>query len=351
MEKRLTTKMETSTNSVNLHSEHIVTFLKDNGGNHVSHLFFLNDKEVYWAQRQTVLIVYKKIANKLVVLGDPIGPDASIPDAIREFHQYCEYQGLKPIFYQVSPAFMQFYHETGYRFVKLGEEGKVNLQTFTLAGKKGSKLRTRFNKFARNGFQFQVVNPPYSKEFLQQLKEVSDSWLGGQKEKTFSVVSFSEEYVSRFHVGILTDENDQIIAFATLADDFRETINIDLMRKRADSPHGTMDVLFIHILEWAKENQYQTCSLGMAPLSNVGSCKYSFATEKFIRLAYLYGNSLYNFKGLKEFKEKFACTWEPKYLAYKKTFLPATFVQLVLLINKRKTNRQMLRVQKKEEIG
>ncbi|QDP39935.1 phosphatidylglycerol lysyltransferase domain-containing protein [Radiobacillus deserti] len=336
MGKRLTAKMETSANSVDLHSKHMIEFLKLNGGNHVSHLFFLNDKEVYWAQRQTVLIVYKKIANKLVVLGDPIGPEDSLPEAILEFHKYCKIQGLKPVFYQVSPAYMQYYHETGYRFIKLGEEGKVNLQNFSLAGKKGAKLRTRFNKFTRNGFRFEVLNPPFSSELLQALKEVSDSWLGDQKEKAFSVVSFSKEYVSRFHVGILYNANNEIVAFATLADDFKETINIDLMRKREDSPHGTMDVLFIHILQWAKENEYETCSLGMAPLSNVGSCKYSFATEKFIRLAYLYGNSLYNFKGLKEFKEKFACTWEPKYLAYKNTFLPTTFLQLVLLINKKK---------------
>ncbi|TKC14731.1 phosphatidylglycerol lysyltransferase domain-containing protein [Robertmurraya kyonggiensis] len=74
------------------------------------------------------------------------------------------------------------------------------------------------------------------------------------------------------------------------------------MRKYSDSPHGTMDVLFIHILNWAKNDGYQTCSLGMTPLSNVGSCKHSFTGEKIIRFAYLYGNSMYNFKGLKEFK-------------------------------------------------
>ncbi|MFS0638820.1 phosphatidylglycerol lysyltransferase domain-containing protein [Mesobacillus foraminis] len=93
------------------------------------------------------------------------------------------------------------------------------------------------------------------------------------------------------------------------------------MRKSSHSPHGTMDVLFIHIFNWAKEKGYHTCSLGMAPLSNVGKCKHSFLSEKLIRLAYLHGNSLYKFKGLKEFKSKFACTWEPKYLAYKTTFL------------------------------
>jgi phosphatidylglycerol lysyltransferase len=55
--------------------------------------------------------------------------------------------------------------------------------------------------------------------------------------------------------------------------------------------------------------------------------------EKLIRLAYLHGNGLYKFKGLKEFKSKFACRWEPKYLAYRKTYLPIALIQLLLLIN------------------
>jgi phosphatidylglycerol lysyltransferase len=39
----------------------------------------------------------------------------------------------------------------------------------------------------------------------------------------------------------------------SIATDYKKSITIDLMRKLADSPHGTMDVLFIHIFKWAKE--------------------------------------------------------------------------------------------------
>lgn len=315
--------------------DQLISFLTENGGNHVSHLFFLQDKEFYWAAQEKVLIVYKRTANKLVVLGDPIGEESSIQEAIKEFSEYSKGKGLKPIFYQISPKYMAYYHETGYRFLKLGEEGTVNLQNFSLAGKQGAKLRTRFNKFTRNSYTFKVLKPPYSKQLLSEIKEISDSWLGNQNEKGFSVVSFSEDYVSRFPLALLCDPAGKIIAFATLATDYKKSISIDLMRKSASSPHGTMDVLFIHIFNWAKENEYKTCSLGMAPLSNVGECKHSFLSEKLIRLAYLHGNSLYKFKGLKEFKSKFACTWEPKYLAYKTSFLPATLIQLILLINSR----------------
>ena len=334
--QQMETKMPSS--EFDLHFEQLMSFLKEKGGNHVSHLIFLKDKEVFWTKNHNVLLTYKQIGNKLIVLGDPIGEEENIKDSIKEFCEYSKSKGLKPIFYQISPRYMQYYHDSGYRFVKLGEEGLVNLQQFTLEGKQGAKLRTRVNKFTRNSYTFNVLQPPYTKEMLLEIKQISDSWLGSQKEKGFSVVSFSEEYVSRFPLAILYSPTGNIIAFATLAWDYKNTISIDLMRKYSDSPHGTMDVLFIHIFNWAKNNGYQQCSLGMTPLSNVGSCKHSFTTEKIIRLAYLYGNSLYNFKGLREFKNKFTSDWEPKYLAYKKTMLPITLLQLLLLINFQKNN-------------
>lgn len=319
--------------NIDLQYDELSSFIQDNGGNHASHLIFLKDKEIFWTKERDVLIVYKRIANKLMVLGDPIGAEAKIQESIKDFCEYSKSRGFKPVFYQISPQYMHFYHDSGFRFLKVGEVGLVNLQQFSLEGKQGAKLRTKLNKFTRNSFTVSVVHPPYSTHMLSELKLISDSWLGSQKEKGFSVVSFSKEYVSRFPIALLHNPAGEPIAFATLATDHKNTVTIDLMRKYSDTPYGTMDVLFIHIFQWAKNNGYQNCSLGMSPLSNVGNCNHSFTCEKLIRLAYLYGNSFYNFKGLKEFKSKFTTEWEPKYIAYKKTFLPVTFGQLLFLIN------------------
>lgn len=331
-----------SKNQLHVSYDEMLSFLKEKGGNHASHLIFLQDKEQFWSKNQNVLIVYKRILNKLVVLGDPIGDECHIENAVKEFSEFCKSKKLKPVFYQVSPRYMQYYHNAGYRFVKLGEEAIVKLCHFSLEGKKGAKLRTRTNKFARNGFTFSVVHPPHCPNVLAEIKAVSDSWLGSTKEKAFSVVSFREDYVSRFPIALLHNPEGKIVAFATLATDYKHTVTIDLMRKSGESPHGTMDVLFVHIFGWAKENGYQNCSLGMAPLANVGHCQHSFISEKIIRFVYLYGNKKYNFKGLKEFKGKFASDWEPKYLAYKKSFLPIIFLQLILLINGKQSVRKPL---------
>jgi phosphatidylglycerol lysyltransferase len=312
-------------------------FIKRNGGNHVSHLTLNMDKQVFWAAGKKAIIAYQKVGNKLVVLGDPIGKEEYIRDAIQEFIDYSNAQQLKPVFYQVTPKFMPAYQDSGYQLFKLGEEARVPLSEFSLAGKKGAKLRTRKNKFERNGFEFKVVHPPYTDEFLGQIKMISDSWLNGRKEKGFSVGFFCEQYVSRFPLALLITPEGQPIAFATLACDEQHdnrTMTIDLMRYEKNSPHGTMDMLFISIFDWCKENGYAWSSMGMAPLSNLGTDNNNSLLEKIAQLTYHHGNSFYNFKGLFEYKNKFFPLWEPRYLAYPKGSLAILLIQIMYLIHR-----------------
>lgn len=322
----------------NVDLETITPILEEYGGSHVSHLIFLKDKRIYMTANRQVIISYQKIGNKFVVLGDPIGKKEYLSDAIKEFEQFCFSSRHIPIYYQISAHLFSRYHEVGYRFFKLGEEALVNLADFNIEGKKGARLRTRRNKFIKQGYQFNVLSPPYSEELLEELRAVSNSWLSNRKEKCFSVSFFCEEYVSRFPIAVLQNPVGDIIAFATLASEQvngEQTITIDLMRHVADRPHGTMDMLFVSILFWAKENGHARCSLGMAPLANVGTHSASFFHEKLARYVFRYGDRFYKFQGLSEYKGKFADEWEPKYLAYKKSPFMVVIIQLLLLVNQK----------------
>lgn len=313
----------------------ITNFLKEHS-NHLSHLVYLHDKEVFWSKNKNVMILYRKVGKKAFVLGDPIGKENNLESGFQEFLSFCRHNGLKPAFYQISPQMKDMYEKWGFRFFKLGEEAKVPVEQFEMRGKDWAKLRTRRNKFDRKGYRFHVEYPPYSTRMLAKLSEISRSWLGNRDEKSFSVSSFDEEYVSRFPVATLTNEEGEIIAFATLAEEakHKKTIHIDLMRYVENSPHGTMDVLFVSIMKWASENGYHYCSLGVAPLANVVETKDAKWSEKIAHLVYEHSKSNYNFKGLKEYKGKFYPIWEPKYLAYKKSFFPITLFQIVKMIQR-----------------
>jgi phosphatidylglycerol lysyltransferase len=88
------------------------------------------------------------------------------------------------------------------------------------------------------------------------------------------------------------------------------------MRYRPDAPPGTMDYLFVELIQYAQAQGYQYFNLGMAPLGGVGETRYARASEKVARLAFEYGKRFYNYKGLRSFKEKFHPQWRSAYLAY-----------------------------------
>ncbi|WP_180954897.1 phosphatidylglycerol lysyltransferase domain-containing protein [Bacillus sp. V3-13] len=315
------------------------SFLEKNGGNHISHLSFLNDKLFYWAKNEQVLLTYQQVGRTYVVLGDPIGKEAFIKDAINEFQQFCSRSGNEAVFYQVSPRFLGDYTNEGYRTVKVGEEARIRMPDFSTVGKKKTRLRTPINKFQRNGYQFAVLFPPHSARLKDELKAVSDSWLGKRKEKGFSVGFFCENYLARFPLAIVTSPDRKIIAFATLACNQQQknrAITIDLMRYLQDSPSGTMDFLFISIFNWCKEQGYEWCSLGMSPLANLRESEKFNLVESIGQFIYKRGNYFYNFKGLYEYKNKFEPIWESRYLVYKKHTLPIIFVHITRLIHRKR---------------
>ncbi|MFD2443944.1 phosphatidylglycerol lysyltransferase domain-containing protein [Bacillus sp. CGMCC 1.16607] len=316
-------------------SEHLHKY----GGTVLSHLLFLHDKAVYWTKDNKVLFSYQTIADKVVVLGDPVGEKGAIFKSIEELKESVDRFGYTPIYYQVSQKMLPYLHENGYDFIKLGEEGYVDLKEFSLSGKKMKGLRAGKNKLEREGYRFEIIHPPFSNELLTQLKYISDHWLGGRAEKGFSLGFFNESYISLDPIATVTNQHGEVVAFSTIMPvyDQHQTISVDIMRFLPDSPNGTMDFIFINLLEWAKEEGFVYFNLGMAPLSNVGISKYSFLSEKIAAQIYKQGHVFYHFEGVRRFKDKYADLWEPKYLAYKrKTSLLFTMLQLTYLINRKK---------------
>lgn len=104
---------------------------------------------------------------------------------LQEFLTEADRFGYICVFYQIESKWMSLYHDFGYNFFKLGEEAVVDLNTFTITGKKRAGMRATFNRFEREGYTFSIHEPPFSDELYEELKKVSDAWLGGKKRRDF----------------------------------------------------------------------------------------------------------------------------------------------------------------------
>lgn len=322
---------------INLEEQHLHRILARWGYNSHAHLYYLGDKEWFWDSGMEALIAYRTVGNRRIVLGDPLGPPEAMEQIIGEFIADCRKRKHIPAFYQTGASNLDIFRGYGFRHLKIGEEAHVNLPEFHLNGKAWLKLRNRLNKFERAGFSFAVHSPPYSESFLARLQTISEEWLGGRKEKSFSVGFFDHEYISRFPVALLVGPDGEYEAFASIAGDpplfpaseevpVCRQLTVDLMRYSKACPHGTMDVLFASLFKWAKEHHYDSCSLGMAPLANVSDLLIA-------RWIYKFGNRWYNFKGLYDYKNKFAPEWKEVYLVYPPSSLSLTLALLMYMVH------------------
>ncbi|MCA5012757.1 MULTISPECIES: bifunctional lysylphosphatidylglycerol flippase/synthetase MprF [unclassified Enterococcus] len=322
-----------------LDDERALSLLLNYGGNTDSQLVFLGDKDMYIyqnsAQEDTVLIQFKTINNKCIVMGDPSGNKEDFSDAIEQFINEADRWGYLPVFYEVSEECVMFLHEFGYDFIKMGEEAHVDLPSFTLSGKKMKSERAVMNRFTKENYSFEVLSPPFSDELVSELKQVSDEWLGSRKEKGFSLGFFNEDYLARSQIAVAKNQSGKIIAFANIMPTYtKEEGTIDLMRYSKEAPSGVMDYLFISLFQHMQEEGLAYFNLGMAPLSNVGTSRKSFIQERIAYLVYEFGSRFYSFQGLRDYKEKYATAWVSRYTLYsRESFIAYVMIALLIIDN------------------
>jgi len=281
-------------------------------------LVYLRDKALLFNDDRTAFVMYGVQGRTWVALGDPVGPEDRLGDVIRRFLERCDDFGGVPVFYEIGSTHLNRYADFGLTFVKLGEEAKVDLTTFTLEGSQAARYRQAIRRLDKDGGTFRIVEPAGVPAIMDQLREVSDDWLAAKAsaEKGFSLGFFDEAYVSRFPVALI-ERGGRIQAFANVWPGPRHVeLSIDLMRYHRDAPKSVMDALFVHLMKWGQEQGYRWFAMGMAPLSGFENSPVASLWNRLGTFLYEHGESVYSFQGLRAYKDKFNPIWEPHYLAY-----------------------------------
>ncbi len=288
------------------------------GHSSLARLLLFDDKHYFFTPGGSV-IGYTLAGRTAISLGDPVGPFDDRSPSIDAFKTLCQQNDWMPVFYQTLPETLENYRRAGFIGICIGNEGIVNLDTFTLEGKAGKPMRAPVNKLTADGHQFILHQPPIPDSLLDQLRAISDEWLTMMhgSEKKFSLGWFDDDYIRSSQIGAVVTPEGWISAFANLVPEYQQSeITIDLMRHRHAIENGTMEFLFISLFRWAKAQGYKGFNLGLSPLSGVGEHSNDPAIEKAMHFMYEHVNQFYNFKGLHNFKEKFHPEWSPRYLIY-----------------------------------
>jgi phosphatidylglycerol lysyltransferase len=282
-----------------------------------AHLALLGDKRFCWNETGDGFVMYGASGRTMVAMGDPVAPRGDARELVWRFRDLCDRHGASPAFYEVGPALLPVYVELGLALQKLGEFARVELARFGLEGGARKSLRTTHNRLVRDGCSFEVVPPEDVPPLLDELEDVSRTWLAAKRtrEKGFSLGFFDRRYLALQPIGIVR-VHGHLVAFANIwCGAEREEVGVDLMRHRGDGPPALMDFLFIELLLWAKAQGWRWFDFGMAPLAGLEGRRLAPFWTRAGSYLFRHGTQLYNFRGLRQYKEKFDPVWEPRYLA------------------------------------
>jgi len=301
-----------------------------------ANLALLGDKHFVLSDDSRAFLMYGVENRSWVALGDPVGQRDSWEDVIWKFVELCDRYHGQPAFYQIDGQSLDLYTNLGMTFLKLGEEARVPLASFSLEGNARRGLRHSHNKLARESYTFRIVPAEQVPGLLNELKHVSDAWLREKntREKGFSLGFFDPAYIAQNPVAVV-DSAAGIAAFANLWPGAgKEELSLDLMRYLPGGPEGLMDYLFVELMLWGRQEGYQWFNLGMAPLSGLENRALAPLWSKAGALIFRYGEHFYNFQGLRQYKEKFGPEWRPKYLVCRGGLaLPRVLTNIATLIS------------------
>lgn len=279
----------------------------------------LPDKSYFFNQTNDAFVAYKVRAEVAIVLGDAVGAREKLKELVQDFTVYCHNNGWKVAFLQTTPDFLDIYHGLGYKSVRVGEDGIVDLEQFTSKTVAKKTFKSVVKKFDKEGYTLTRQVPPHSEALLDEVEEVSRQWLTlpGRRERGFSLGKFDRAELQKDNIFVMRDKDGRALAFVNEIRSYCPgEVTIDMMRHVENSPNGTMDFLFAKLLFFLKDEGFKQFSLGLAALSGVGEDPDASLEEKAMQKIFAHLNRFFSYKGLKAYKDKFDPTWEDRFLVY-----------------------------------
>lgn len=283
-----------------------------------ANLALLGDKRFLFSASGESFLMFGVRGRSWIALGPPVGRSDERMELFWRFRELADAHAARAAFYGLGPEDLPDTVDLGLAIQKTGESAAVPLEAFSLVGRRREVLRRNWRKAGEGGAAFEVLPVGAAVAIMDELKRISDSWLGHHAggEKSFSMGGFDPRYVAEFPVAVVRGDEGKIVAFATLwITSSKTAFSMDLMRYSDEAPKNVMDYLFVELLQWGKDEGYQAFEFGVAPLAGLQDRPLAPIMSRVGRLLYERGEEIYNFQGVRRYKDKYDPVWQPRYIA------------------------------------
>ncbi|MGE5676941.1 MAG: bifunctional lysylphosphatidylglycerol flippase/synthetase MprF [Pseudomonadota bacterium] len=308
------------------------------GQNCSSYLALERDKRLLFGESVEGVAAYGIVRDIMVVLGDPICDAKDISTFLTEIKNYCEKNAFGLLFLNTTGMFLKEYERFGIDSIKCGEEPRIVLQEYSLAGGKASKVRLNINHATNAGLRILEYEPLKERNLAleKQIMEVSQEWFSMKKSSelvfTMGGIGFDNPMERRYFYAMNSEDLvEGFIVFVPYKG--MKGYMTDVTRHRKNAARGVMEKILYEAMMSFKEEGIEEVSLAPAPLARLE--EEPEVTARILNTIYERMNGVYGFKTLYQTKLKYNPTyWEPVYYVYyPAVFTPALAYAIIKIQN------------------
>ena len=320
--------------------EQLEAWVERYGTNSSSYVLLEGPKRYFISPRVDGFLAYQTSLGVAVIGGDPICAPEDAEILIRDF--MTSMRGRPICAYQVTPEALCAFRRAGFRDVQVGNEAVFYLTRFTLAGGPMELVRAATNKARREGIVVYEHHPfgLGAERTNQELSDVSAEWLQekGNHEMGFLLGSaaLDQRSAKRFFVARSGRGQGRIEGFIVCEPIYgRKGYYLDCTRRRRDAIRGTMESLTTEIFCRLRDEGFEMCSMGLAPLAKLDDPDLMSHPRltKLMQFIYDRADGAYDFKHLYRYKSKYhPHAWERRYLCFNQRRLSARMLYATIQV-------------------
>jgi lysylphosphatidylglycerol synthetase-like protein (DUF2156 family) len=265
----------------------------------------------YFGDQSDGFIAYRRVLGQTIVLADPVAAPASrerLVDAFLDVHP-------RALFMQVQTGTSDILKRRGYRMTPVGVENEIDLEEFSLKGKRKADLRHYRNKAVKG--EVVVGEEQDTPDLRRELRPVSDAWLPLKSwwghELEFLARPYQED--PEPDVRIFSGRIDgKPVGFVVL-DPFYDAgvpagYTVTILRHYPDTPEGTVDYINICAFQQLREEGVKKVSLGVSPFHHIADLAReeghgAWPVYWTFRMLDRFGSPIYHFRGLSFHKSRY----------------------------------------------
>lgn len=281
------------------------------------------------------VIAYRVIGRTAVVSGDPVGPDAAVPEVVGQLLGRARRAGGRIVVYGSSARHLAAYRALGLRTICVGEEAVVDPAGFTLEGRAVRKLRQSVHRVERRGWRIEALE---GRAITAGLEAEIDALEAGWRSQRDRMLGFAMA-MGEFDLGLrpadlylLARSPDGQLCAVMRFLSHREKLSLDTMRRVGETPNGLNEAMVCRALRIARERSVAEVSLNYAGLGHL--VRRGPAHNPLV--AWVQRGALgwlgrhFQMDRLVLFNEKFSPQWRPRYLVYESRLaLPGAVIRVL----------------------